>query len=155
MDVYLSRRKAMINLNQFDPTLVVPKNDVPFPKDPSHLTDSHPSEKHKETLFDNTMSDECSQSIHSVDMHNDLALNLEESKLEGSPYLSRRHASHKRYMHFRWARKKKPWDKELIITKQAKYSKKKDPGKQKCFIYDVKGYFTKECPKSRKSKREA
>lgn len=45
-------------------------------------------------------------------------------------------------------------DKELMISKDIKSSKNKDPGKHKCFICHNKRYFAKECPKSRIAKRE-
>ncbi|KAF3672255.1 hypothetical protein FXO38_06186 [Capsicum annuum] len=95
------------------------------------------------------MSDEYSQSLHSVDIHMDPVL-----KLEGSPQLSRCQARHRRYMQFRCARKKKTPNKELLTDKGDKSSKKIDLGKHKCFIFYDKGCLAKECPKFKKVKRE-
>ncbi|KAF3635712.1 hypothetical protein FXO37_25847 [Capsicum annuum] len=58
-------------------------------------------------------------------------------------------------MQFRRVKKKKSPNKELIISKDAESSSRKDLGKQKCFIFHNKGHFAKGCPKSRKAKREA
>lgn len=69
----------LINLNQVYLSVVVPLDDKPMPKDPSHNKDSHPSENHKDTLFSTTMSDKYSQSAYSDDMYDDLSLKLEGS----------------------------------------------------------------------------
>ena len=58
-------------------------------------------------------------------------------------------------MQFKWTRKKKPLDEELIINKDTTSSKKTNPGKHKCFIFHDKGHFAKGCPMSKKTKREA
>lgn len=90
-------------------------------KKSSHLTGFHPTENHKETLFDNPMLDKFSKYFHSDDTHKDLDL-----EIEGSPQLSRNQATHKRYIQLRYARKKKLPDQKLFISTDAESSSMKN-----------------------------
>lgn len=76
-----------------------------------------------------------------------------DTKPYGSPHLTKCQARHKKYIHYRQARKKKRSVKKLMNGNNAIFPRKKDPGKAKFFIYHDKGHFVKTCPKSRKAKR--
>lgn len=83
-------------------------------------------------------------------IHDDPIINL-----DGSPQLSRHQAKYKVYKQYWQARKKKLSNKELMIRKNTKSLKLKDPGKHKFFIFHDRGHFAKVYAKSRKAKRVA
>lgn len=66
-----------------------------------------------------------------------------DSKPNGSLQLSKYQAGHKNYIKYWQAKKHKPPDKESTVRKP----KKRNLGKNKCFICYDKGHFAKAFPK--------